>query len=125
MKLDRDFAREVKKQANGEGSREDRFRFLRTARAACAELSTTRARTVFPDVLRKYGRAAVAVCVAATVVAREDRLEPSTVRWGREVLTLWTNRPATLATVRIEDNLHPSRIEEYAGEFIRLTTEEQ
>lgn len=34
MKLDRTFAREVKKAANGDGSREARFAFLNPAREA-------------------------------------------------------------------------------------------
>ena len=48
-----------------------------------------------------------------------------TARCAGEVLKLWTNRPGDIPCLYIHDNLHPSRIEEYAGSFIRLTTEEE
>ena len=125
MKLDRSFAREVEKASNGDGSREARFAFLNPAREAAKRLSTPNVRNDFDDVLREYGRAAVGLCVAVTVFERRDRLESRTVRWAMEVLKLWTNRPGDIPCLYIHDNLHPSRIEEYAGSFIRLTTEEE
>lgn len=124
MKLDRTFAREIKKTANGDGSREARFSFLNPAREAAKKLSTPNVRREFDDILREYGRATVGLCVAVTVFERRDRLESRTVRWAMEVLKLWTNRPSDILCLYIHDNLHPSRIEEYAGSLIRLTTEE-
>lgn len=124
MKLDRTFAREIKKTANGDGSREARFAFLNPARGAAKRLSTPNVRNDFDDVLREYGRATVGLCVAVTVWERRDRLESQTVRWAMEVLKLWTNRPRDIICLYIYDNLHPSRIEEYAGSLIRITTEE-
>lgn len=124
MKLDRTLAREITKVANGDGSREARFKFLLPAKAAAKELSTPAVTTEFYDVLKAYGRATIAVCVAATALERRDRLKRSTVQWAQEVIHLWTNRPHDLGCVVIRDNLHPTRIEEYAGDFIRLTTEE-
>ena len=124
MKLDRTFSTEIKK-ANGNGSREARFSFLKPARAAAGELSTTNVFDVFDDVLRKYGRATVGVCLAATIMERQERLEPKTVRWAIEVMKLWTNRaPINIEGVIIRDGLHPCKIERYAGSFIRFTTEE-
>jgi hypothetical protein len=124
MKLDRTFAREVKKAANGDGSREARFAFLNPAREAAKKLSTPNVRDVFDDILREYGRAIVGLCVAVTVRERRDRLQSRTVLWALKVLELWTNRPSDTLCLYIFDNLHPSRIEEYAGSFIKLTTEE-
>lgn len=124
MKLDRTFAREIKKAANGDGSREARFAFLNPAKEAVRKLSTPNIRDEFGDILQEYGRATVGICVAVTVWERRDRLESRTVRWAREVLKLWTNRPVDTLCLYIHDNLHPSRIEEYAGSLIRLTTEE-
>lgn len=124
MKLDASFAREIKKTANGDRSREAKFAFLNPAKAAAREMSTTKIRENFDSVLKAYGRVVVGVCVAATVVERWDRLDASTVQWGREVLKLWTNRPLDLGCVIINDGLHPTRIEEYAGSFMRLTAEE-
>lgn len=124
MKLDRTFAREIEKAANGDGSREARFAFLNPAREAAKKLSTPNVRREFDNTLREYGRATVGLCVAVTVWERRDRLESRTVRWAMEVLKLWTNRPRDILCLYIYDNLHPSRIEEYAGSLIRLTTEE-
>ena len=124
MKLDRTFAREVKKAANGDGSREARFAFLNPAKEAARKLSTPNVMREFDGILREYGRATVGLCVAVTVWERRDRLESRTVRWAMEVLKLWTNRPPDTRCLYIGDNLHPSRIEEYAGSFIKLTTEE-
>ena len=124
MKLDRTFAREVKNAANGDGSREARFAFLNPAKEAARKLSTPNVMREFDGILREYGRATVGLCVAVTVWERRDRLESRTVRWAMEVLELWTNRPPDTRCLYIGDNLHPSRIEEYAGSFIKLTTEE-
>lgn len=124
MKLDRTFAREIEKTANGDGSREARFAFLNPAREAAKKLSTPNVRREFDNILREYGRAAVGLCVAVTVWERRDRLESRTVRWAMEVLRLWTNRPRDILCLFINDGLHPSRIEEYAGSLIMLTTEE-
>lgn len=123
MSLDREFTREIKKIANGDGSREAKFAFLKLAKAAAREMSTPKVMDNFSDILKTYGRVAVGVCVAATAVNRWDRLSASTVQWGREVLSLWTNRPLDTGCIIIDDGLHPSRIEEYAGAFIRLTSE--
>uniref|UniRef100_A0AAU8B502 Nucleocapsid protein n=1 Tax=Dulem virus 34 TaxID=3145752 RepID=A0AAU8B502_9CAUD len=122
MKLDKTFSRELL-QINGDGSREAKFAFLSPAKAAARELSTPAVASIFPDVVRKYGRTAVAVCLASTILQRQDRLLSSTVQWAREVMRLWTNRPNNTGCVSIDDGLHPTRIEEYAGSFIRLTSE--
>lgn len=123
MKLDRTFIKEIVKTANGDGSREARFTFLGTAREAAKELSTIKAPQIFNSVIRKYGRATVAVCVAATILQHQDRLELNTCQWAREVIKLWQNRTNDIGRVAFNDGLHPTRIEEYAGAFIRLTEE--
>lgn len=124
MKLDKTFSKEVQRTANGDGSREAKFRFLKAAREAAKEMSTTKIRYTFGEAVKKHGRAVVGICVAVSILEREDRLERKTVWWATEVLNLWTNRPPNINVVNIVDGLHPTRIEEYAGSFIRLTTEE-
>lgn len=124
MKLDKTFLLEVKTIANGDGSREAKFNFFKPAKAAAKELSTISVATIFNDVVRKYGRVVVAVCVAATILDREERLSLRFVRWARTVLDNWHNRPNDISSVIINDELHPTRIEEYANSFLRLTTEE-
>lgn len=124
MKLDRTFIAELKK-VNGNGTREAKFKFLTSAREAAKNLSTTQIFDVFDDVLREYGRATVGVCVAATILDRENRVEPKTVRWAQEVMKLWTNKtPGNIDSVVIHDCLHPCKIEWYAESLIRYTTEE-
>lgn len=125
MKLDRTFVREIRRDANGDGSREARVAFLRLAGEAAQKLSTPDVMREFNNILREYGRAVVGLCVAVTVWERRDRLFRKTVRWAREVLNLWTNKPSNLLRLYIRDNLHPSRIEEYAGSLIKMTTEEE
>ena len=125
MTLDRSLAREIK-ALNGDGTREARFETLRKVRAANKDLSTREVRNNFNDCLKKHGRAAVAICVAATLYRRRERLDGWGFLWALAVIDLWTNRtPSALDTVFIDDcGLHPTRICEYAKDFIKLMTEE-
>ena len=74
MKLDRTLAKEIR-ALFGNGSREAKFAALKRIDAARKDLSTTRVRDTFADCLREHGRAVVAVCVAATLDARKERLD--------------------------------------------------
>ena len=121
MSVDRELLKDIHK-ANGDGSREAKFAFLHQVEAVKKECSTPGVMHNFDQLFRNHSRAAVAVCLAATIMSRSMRLEADTVRWASEVLSCWTNRPATMNRVIIEDGLHPSRIEQYAGKFIRMTT---
>ena len=124
MTLDRTLAREIK-AVNGDGSRQTKFQFLAKLDAAKKDLSTTSIRENFDSILKKHGRATVAICVAATLWLRRERMEHCQLHWALAVLDLWTNRSASnLDRAYIDDGLHPTRICEYAGPFIRLTTEE-
>lgn len=124
IKLDDCFARELRKTANGDGSREAKFAFKEKVTKAAKELSTPEVPYIFSDVIKKHGRIPVAVCVAVTIAERRDRLDYNeTVCWADAVLKLWTNRNfSSLLFAYINDGLHPTRIKEYAGSFIRLTT---
>lgn len=120
--LDRELVKEVRK-ANGDGSREAKFKLLAQVKAAKRDLSRTDVRDHFDEILKNHGRVPVAICVAVTAVMREDRLNRWIVDWGREVFSLWANRPNDFSVALIEDGLHPSRIEEYASSFVKVTTE--
>ncbi len=120
MKLDKSFEREIKK-LNGDGSREAKFEHLEVVRAAVKELSTSDVIRDFDKILRKYGRAPIAVCVAATLINRGNRISGSSLQWAQEVIKLWTNRPNSIERFAIRDNLHPTRIEEYARALIKFT----
>ena len=123
MKIDRLLAGEIKK-ANGDGTRATRFPFLNEVRDVIDECSTTKVFEVFPECLRHHSRASVAVAVALTISKRRDEISRKSVMWADAVLNLWTNRHSTLDGMCFDDNLHPSRIEQYAGSFIKLTTEQ-
>jgi hypothetical protein len=121
MKLDRALAREISKAANECESRA----FMRKIRETKKSLSTPDVCHAFGECISKCGRVPVAICVAATIIKRRDRLRAQTVRWAEAVLALWKNKPDDIDCIAyIDDNLHPTRIEEYAGSFIRLMTEE-
>lgn len=124
MKLDRTFIREVKALV-GDGSNEAKFAMMKKVDAARKDLSTTNIRNTFTDCLRKHGRAAVAVCVAATLDERKERLDYANWRWAHEVLLLLPNMTrGNLERAHIDDGIHPTAICDYAGSLIRLTTEE-
>lgn len=122
MMLDRELAKEIRK-ANGDGSREAKFKLLGMVRAAREDLSSADVLDHFGEIVEKHGRVPVAICVGVTAVMREERLNRWIVEWGKEVLDLWVNRPHDTSLALIDDNLHPSRIEEYAGRFVRVTSE--
>lgn len=121
-KLDKTFAREIEKQANGDGSREAKFTFKKKVEEVARALSTPKAAEAFNDCLKKYGRVPVAICVAETIIERRDRLEWRSYMWALEVMKLYTNAPPNKIFAYIDDGLHPTRIEEYAGSFMRMTT---
>lgn len=124
MTADRELVREIRR-ANGDGTRAAGLELLRKVKAAKADLSSQDVRERFDDVLKKHGRVPVAICVGVTAVLRADDLNRWIVDWGRDVLQQWMYRPFDLTVALIEDNLHPSRIEEYAGGFVRATTDER
>ena len=122
MNLDKTLAREIK-ALNGDGTREARFETIRKVRAANKDLSRPEVRDSFNEAIKAHGRAVVALCVASTLHLRRERLDGWGFAWARAVLDLWTNKvPSFIDAAAIADGLHPTRICEYAGEFIRLTT---
>ncbi len=124
MKIDREPAKEIK-AANGDGSREAKVALVQRVRAANKDLSTPTVTTGFNDAIKKHGRVPVALCIAGTLYARRERLDRWGFAWAEEVLKLWTNRPPSYIQIAtINDGLHPTRICEYAGSFVRAVIEE-
>lgn len=126
--LDRTLAQEIKK-ANGDGSHEAKFALLKKIDAAAKEMSRTDIRTRFNELSIKHGRAVTAICIAATIWIRRDRLELSgwRVRWAQEVLNCWITKPKTIDGIYrayINDGIHPTAILDYAASFIDFTTED-
>ena len=119
--IDSTFAQEIKAY-NSDGSRVSRIAMINKVAAAAAQLSTPNVREVFRPAIAEHGRGAVGLCVADTMVESVYRLSDSFRDWAVQVLALWRDRPAALDRVCIRDDLHPSRIEDYAGSLVRATT---
>ena len=124
LKIDPELAREIK-AVNGDGSRETRFAYMKKVEDTRKDLSRAGvdAGENFAECLKEHGRATVAICVAATLDRRHDRLENWGFLWARGVLELWTNRPPSgieRACIR-DETRHPTAICAYAGDFIRAT----
>lgn len=127
MKLDVVLSKDIKREANGDGSREAKFAFMKRVEAANKALSAPEvACGGFYAAIKEHGRVPVAICVAATLYNRRERLDRWGFSWATEVLNLWTNRtPSGIDRATIRDEmLHPTSICRYAEEFIRLTMEE-
>jgi hypothetical protein len=105
MKLDTTFANEIKKTGNGDGGRDYRFALEKEL----GEISTAlENRYEFENCMKKYGRAKVALCVAATINAAHAsaRFENSQMLWAEAVMGLWTNRGDLCKAALI--NIHPA-----------------
>lgn len=123
MNIDRTLAAEIRK-LNGDGNREDKFKTLKKVKETRKMLSSPEVMRNFDKCIKACGRAPVALCVAATLLDREERLENYEIKWALDVISLWTNRgPSFLEEAVIVDDLHPTRICEYAGSFIEMTKE--
>ena len=128
MKLDRELAREIKK-AQGDGSREARFTLwndVQDARDLMGD-EAYEGPSRLNESLHRYGRAVTALVIASTLYQRRERLDNWGLLWARAVLELWTNRGRTFVERACIDDwfYHPTKICEYAGSFIRVTTEEE
>ena len=121
--LDKTLVKAIK-VAVGDGSREAKFALLAKIDAAAKDMSTPKIRERFNEMVVKHGRAVTAICVAATIFERRYRLDDWRIDWATAVLELWTTKPASgVIRAYIRDDLHPTRICEYADSFIRLTSE--
>jgi hypothetical protein len=120
MKLDKTFANEVRKAANGDGSREHKFALLKELKEASAALSD---RHAFESCLKKHGRAKVALCIASTIFKQEYRFDKTACAWARLVLDLWTNRYNGHVSEAII-NIHPAILGDKSCSVRKLTVEE-
>lgn len=127
--LDRTFAKDLR-AANGDGSREAKFILLKKIDAIAKAMSSCGdAEKCLTEMCILHGRAAVGICLAATIFMRKDRLElwgtwPLT--WAIKVLDLWTTKPRTetgIDRAYIHDNGHPEKMLNIAIPFINNTTE--
>lgn len=118
MTLDRTFANEVKKAANGDGSREYKFALVKEL----PEVSTALAnRYNFNECVKKYGRAKVSLCVATTMLKNDYRFEFSQIAWAREVSNLWTNKAGDRSELVATINIHPALLAENSYSLRQVT----
>lgn len=125
--LDRTLVKEIK-AANGDGGHDAKFALLHKIHKAVKDMSTPDIAVRFDEMLVKHGRAVTAICTAATLWMRKERLELSgwELMWATKVLELWTTKPKSETGVghaNIDDRLHPTRILEYAASFMECTME--
>lgn len=123
LKLERTLAREIKRAAPPLNDRAAFHAFAAKIREAKRDMSCTGIRDHFYDMLAKHGRPVTAIVLAATLWARQKRLEGWKLSWAQDVLDCWPHTLGLLEEAAIDDGLHPSRICEYAGDFIRLNEE--
>ena len=120
MKLDSAFRTDVLKAANGDGGREYRFSLVRELREISAALGN---RYDFDSCVQKYGRAKVALCVAATIFQDRFRFEQPQIEWALAVLDLWTNRAGERSLSAAAINIHPAILADNSSSLRRMTSE--
>ena len=127
MKADPVLISEIKKAAGR--TRGERLAFLGQCNAFSNELGGAiknnnglrSLKSIFDKTMLGYPRTVTACCLAATIVMREGMSYASQV-WAQGVIETWNPTSSQRLRAYIDDNLHPSRVEEYAGSFIRATT---
>jgi hypothetical protein len=117
--LDKTFIKEIKKAANGDGSREYRIAFYKELRTISAVLTN---RYKFNDCIKEYGRAKVAFCVACTIIQDINRHESPQIMWAHEVMNLWTNRVPELSISAATINIHPAILSDNSYFLRQVTT---
>jgi hypothetical protein len=117
MKLDKTFENEIKKIANGDNSREYKFAFIKELKKVSASLEN---RYEFDGAMKKYGRAKIAVCIAATISQNAHRYETEQIQWANTVMSHWTNICGTSMSAAII-NIHPGIMEALSRGLRKLT----
>ena len=78
-------------------------------------------KTIFDKAMLGYPRAVTACSLAVTIEMR-DGMSVNARTWARSVMEAWNPTASQRLRGYIDDNLNPTRIEEYAGGFIRCTS---
>lgn len=127
MKCDETLLREVSRMAGK--SKAERLAFVGQCAAFSYALGKAiknnngllNLKTIYDRITLQYPRTVNACCLAATIALR-DGTSQSAKEWAQGVLDAWKPLESHKQRAYIDDNLHPSRIEEYAGSFIRCTS---
>lgn len=116
-----EFAKQVHRTAvvpNG-SNREEYLRFINKLNDCCKEMSTIDIRDRFDELATKHGEVVTALVVAATLLARHDSIGGWRGEWAEDMCQAWVMLRDRADALAIRDNLNPTRICEYASEFIR------
>ncbi len=114
--LDRLFAREIKAVANGDGSDEYRISLSNELKQVSTALSH---RYEFDDTIKRYGRAKVCICLAATM-STQHGYERAQLSWAQSVMQLWTNKtPRSVSCALI--NIHPAILADSSYKLLKYT----
>jgi hypothetical protein len=120
MTLDKTFESEIKKAANGDGSREYKFELIDELKKVSAALAN---RYDFDSCVQNFGRTKVALCVAVTIMSATYRYEEPQITWAQAVITLWTNKcERSISTAII--NIHHSILSDISSGMRKLTVKE-
>lgn len=117
--LDKTFAHEIRKIANGDGGREYRLAMIDDLRNVSAALSN---RYNFDNCVRLYGRAKVAICVACTIMRQKHRYETQQIMWAQSIIELWTNKVDRSIDAAII-NIHPALLADNSHSLRCLTSD--
>ena len=120
MTLEKTFENEVKKIANGNGSREHRFALDKELMEVSKTLEHSRYE--FDDCIKKYGRIKVALCIAATIIDQHYSFETPQINWAQSVFNLWTNKSNVSVSAALF-NMHPAVLADISSGLRKLTTD--
>jgi hypothetical protein len=120
MKLDKTFESEIRKTANGDGGRDYKFALIEELKEVSAMLAN---RYNFDDCVKKFGRAKVALCVAATIVSFRYRYENNQIAWAEAIIALWTNKCEQSVSIAVI-NTHSAILADNSRSLRKLTVEE-
>jgi len=126
MALDNELAKEIKAFVGKGEERKSCVRVNQTVQKAAEEMEKASRYDGIPigECAKKYGRAAVAICIASTLWERKEILGNWNLEWAIDVLNQWgwRDRYATRRGL-IGGNAHPTAICCWAKSFIEYTSE--
>ena len=93
--------------------------FFQMSRACSRKLSTPFILDNFSKLINGFQREHIAVVLACSVIFRIDSTKKY-VEWAKDVLNVFPT--GTPSDYNIEDNLDPSRINEYAKQWIEVNS---
>lgn len=120
--VDKTLIREIRR-ATKTDTLQEALVFRQKIRGAARDASSPEITRRYNELLKTHGRVIVALITAATIYTQRDHHNDKYIAWAEEIIKNWFNRPSDFYGYTIVDDLHPLRIEEYAGSFIAVTTD--